>query len=262
MIGQPRRHARDPQSQSSPYHADSLVPDSVSVAAQHLQVGGEYVASFAVVGYPRQVSAGWLQPLLTYPGRLDVSLHIEPIDPVVAAARLQRQMARLESGRRHASEQGRLHDPAVDAASEDAHDLSGRVARGEGKLFKLGLYLTVHAATREELADEVAAVRSLAASMLLDARPTTYRALQGWVSTLPFALDLLGLRRTLDTSALAATFPFVSPDLSTNPTSPAAPSGVLYGFNLASQGLVHHDRFSGMDNHNSVILGRSVINGT
>jgi type IV secretory pathway VirB4 component len=31
---------------------------------------------------------------------------------------------------------------------------------------------------------------------------------------------------------------------------------VLYGFNVGSQGLVHHDRFA-LDNHNSVILGRS-----
>ncbi|MFD7665659.1 helicase HerA domain-containing protein [Streptomyces sp. NPDC059788] len=35
-----------------------------------------------------------------------------------------------------------------------------------------------------------------------------------------------------------------------------APAGVLYGYNTASQGLVHWDRFA-QDNHNAVILGRS-----
>jgi len=65
------------------------------------------------------------------------------------------------------------------------------------------------------------------------------------------------MRRTLDTSALAAAFPFTSPDLPPpNPTSTAAPAGVFYGHNLGSQGLVHWDRFA-LDNHNSVILGRS-----
>ncbi|UJW32606.1 DUF87 domain-containing protein [Saccharothrix sp. AJ9571] len=237
--------------------ASAFTPDSLSVAPRHLEIGGDWVASFAITGYPREVHPGWLQPLLSYPGRIDVSLHIEPIDPVTAANRLKRQLSKLESGRRHTSEKGRLLDPMVEAATEDAYDLSARVARGEGKLFRLGLYLTVHATNEDDLTEQVGAVRSLAASLLMNAQPATYRSLQGWVSTLPLALDLLGMRRTFDTSALAAAFPFTSPDLPpADPASVAAPAGVLYGFNLGSQGLVHWDRFTA-DNYNSVILGRS-----
>ncbi|MEV6905262.1 DUF87 domain-containing protein [Amycolatopsis sp. NPDC051372] len=237
--------------------ASAFTPDAISVRPRSLEVGGEWVASFAVTGYPREVHNGWLQPLLTYPGRVDVSLHIEPIDPVTAATRLKKQLSKLESGRRHTSENGRLIDPLVEAATEDAYDLSARVARGEGKLYRLGLYLTVHASTEETLGEEVAAVRSLAASLLLDCKPTTYRSLQGWITSLPMALDLVGMRRIFDTSALSAAYPFTSPDLPPpDPTSVGAPNGVLYGFNVGSQGLVHHDRFA-LDNHNSVILGRS-----
>lgn len=239
--------------------AAAFTPDALSVSARHLEVGGEWVSSFAIVGFPREVHPGWLAPLLTYPGRLDVSVHIEPITAANAASRLKKQLAKLEAGRRHTAEHGRLFDPQVEAATEDAYDLSSRVARGEGKLFRVGLYLTVHATTEKVLADEVAALRSLCASLLLDAKHTTYRSLQGWVSTLPMGLDLIGMRRTFDTSALAAAFPFTSPDLpAPDPTSVAAPSGVLYGYNIGSQGLVHWDRFGdGMHNHNSVILGRS-----
>ncbi|WP_394617352.1 VirB4 family type IV secretion system protein [Lentzea sp. JNUCC 0626] len=237
----------------------AFTPDALAVAPRHLEIGGEWVASFAVVGFPREVHAGWLSPLLTYPGRLDVSVHVEPIDAATAASRLKKQLAKLESGRRHTAEHGRLFDPQVEAATEDAYDLSSRVARGEGKLFRVGLYLTIHATSEEHLADEVAALRSLCASLLLDAKHTTYRSLQGWVSTLPMGLDLIGLRRTFDTAALAAAFPFTSPDLpAPDPASAAAPLGVLYGYNVGSQGLVHWDQFGeGMHNHNSVVLGRS-----
>lgn len=241
----------------------AFAPDSLSVGVRHVEVGGELAASFAVTGFPREVHPGWLAPLLTWPGRLDVSVHIEPIDPVTAAAGLRRQLARLESGRRHDGDRGRLVDPAVEAATEDAYDLSARVARGEGKLYRVGLYLTVHAPDPDSLAGDVAAVRALAASLLLDARPATYRSLQGWVTTLPLGLDQLRMRRTFDTAALAAAFPFTSPDLAGDPTTiagsaagPAAPAGVLYGHNLGSAGLVHWDRFA-QDNHNAVILGRS-----
>ncbi len=235
----------------------SFIPDALTIAPRHLEVGADWTASFAVTGFPREVQPGWLQPLLTYPGRVDVALHIEPIDPVTAAQRLRRQLAKLESGRRYTQDKGRLLDPQVEAATEDAYDLSARVARGEGKLYRLGLYLTVRASGHDQLLNEVAAVRSLAASLLLDAKPTTYRSLQGWLTCLPMALDLIKMRRTFDTAALSAAFPFTSPDLPPpDPTSVAAPSGVLYGYNVGSQGLVHWDRFA-LDNHNAVVLGRS-----
>src|SRR3954451_10289284 len=195
--------------------ASPFTPASLLIGARHLQVGTGWVATFAVIGYPREVGPGWLAPLLTYPGRVDVSVHIEPVDPTIAAARLRSQLAKLKSGRRHSAENGRLHDPHVEAATEDAYDLSARVARGEGKLFRLGLYLAVHADTEHQLGDEVAAVRSLAASLLLDARPTTYRALAGWTTTLPLGMDGIRMRRTVDTEALSAAFPFQSPDLPT-----------------------------------------------
>jgi len=241
--------------------AGAFSPASIEIAPRHLVVGGEHVATFAVLGYPREAFPGWLQPLLTYPGRLDVSLHVEPIDPVTAADRLKKQLAKLESGRRHDNEHGRLLDPIVEAATEDAYDLAARVARGEGKLYRLGLYLSVHARDAQELAAEVAAVRSLAASLLMDAKPASYRSVQGWLTCLPLGLDQLAMRRTFDTAALSAAFPFTSPDLpAPDPASLEAPAGVLYGYNLGSQGLVHWDRFAlggQVHNHNAVILGRS-----
>ncbi|MET8850935.1 DUF87 domain-containing protein [Amycolatopsis sp. NPDC004625] len=236
--------------------AATFTPDSLSIGARHLEVGNEWVASFGVTGYPQEVYPGWLAPLLTYPARLDVSVHIQPVDPVTAASGLKKQRARLESSRRHHARHNQLDDPDLDAAADDAADLSRRIARGEGRLFKFGLYLTVHAPDEQALAEEVSALRSLCASLLLDAKPATYRSLQGWVTTLPLGLDSLGLKRTFDTAAASAAFPFTSPDLpATDPTS-TSPSGVLYGYNVGSQGLVHWDRFA-CDNHNAVFLGRS-----
>ncbi|MCR3721119.1 MULTISPECIES: VirB4 family type IV secretion system protein [Prauserella salsuginis group] len=246
-------HRRRPARTGS---ASVFTPDALSVAARHLEVGNEYVASFGVTGYPQEVYPGWLAPLLTYPARLDVSVHLSPIDPATAATRLRTQRAKLESSRRHNARHDRLDDPDLDAAAEDAADLSHRVARGEGRLFRFGLYLTVHAPDPDSLADQVAALRSLCASLLLDAKPATYRALQGWVTTLPVGIDGLGLTRTFDTAAVAAAFPFTSPDLPpTEPTS-TTPTGVLYGYNVGSAGLVHWDRFA-CDNYNTVVLGRS-----
>src|SRR5690606_17904420 len=223
-------------------------PDAVEVRARELQVSNRLCATLAISGFPREVTPGWLEPLLTYPGRLDVSLHVDPVPSLVASDRLRRQLARLESGLRSDQQHGRLLDPSAEVAAEDAQDLASRIARGQAKLFRASIYLTVHAGTQEELDDACAEVRSLAASLLLDARQVAFRQLQGWVSSLPLAYDNLGVARTFDTPALAAAFPFTSPDL----TAELGPTTVLYGANAASASLVAWDRFA-QPNHNSTI---------
>ena len=244
MTGLLSRIARPAGRPASPFG-----PDAIEVHPRALRVGDDWCASFAVTGYPREVARGWLEPLTAHPGRLDVTVHVAPVPANIAAERLRRQLARLESGRRADAAKGRLADPDVEVAAEDARDLAAGLARGEQKLFRVGLYLTVHARDEKALDAECARVRSLCASMLLDAQPSTWRTLQGWTSTLPVGVDALAQRRSFDTDALAASFPFASAELS-------ATSGVLYGTTTNGSGLVLWDRFA-QDNHNSVILARS-----
>jgi len=226
-----------------------LGPDVVEVGPRSVRFGGQVCASFAVLGYPREVAPGWLAPLTGHPGRLDVAVHIEPVPSALAADRLRRQLARLEATRRTDTARGRLVSPEVDVAAEDARELAAGLARGQQRLFRVALVLTVHAADEQALAAECGRVRALTGSLLLAAHPASYRALQGWVATLPLAVDPLRMRRSFDTSALAAAFPFAGAGL-------AADRGVLYGRTATGAGLVRWDRFA-QDNHNAVVLARS-----
>jgi type IV secretory pathway VirB4 component len=229
----------------------------VEVAPRWLRVGDGYAATLVVTGYPAEVGPAWLDPVLAWPGRLDVAVHIEPVPTADAAARLRRARARLESSRRVDADRGRLNDPGVDAAADDAAELADRLARGAARLFRVGLYLTVHAPTREELVEAVAQVRSAAASVLLDTQPVTWRQLPGWASTLPLGTDGLRMRRVFDTDALAAMFPLASADLPAPLPGDRPPAaGVLYGLNTDSAGVVWWDRWA-QHNHNSVVLARS-----
>jgi hypothetical protein len=232
-------------------------PAALELTPRHVLVGEHYAASFAVAGYPAEVGPAWLEPLLSLPARVDLAVHITPIPTPIAAASLRRQRARFESTRRLEAQRGRLGDPTVEAAAEDAAELAARVARGAARLFTTGIYLTVHARTLEELTQLSAQVRAAAASSLLDLQPATWRHHLGWASTLPLGYDGLGMRRTLDTDALAAAFPLASHDLPTPPPGQTPPSGgVLYGVNRDSPGIVWWDRWA-LDNHNAVVLARS-----
>ncbi|MFI5916494.1 SCO6880 family protein [Dactylosporangium sp. NPDC051541] len=237
--------------------ATTVGPAAVHDLPGQLQLGDGYAATLVVTGYPAQVGAAWLDPLLAWPGRLDVVLYVEPLTAQQATTRLRRQRARLESNRRTDAGQGRLVDPATDAAADDAAELADRVARGESRLFRVGLYLCVHAATRDELADAVAQIRTTAASLLLDTQPATWRQLTGWLSTLPLGFDGLRMRRVMDTDAVAAAFPLAGPDLPVPlPGTATSAGGVLYGLNRDSAGVLWWDVWA-QHNANSVILARS-----
>jgi type IV secretory pathway VirB4 component len=229
--------------------ATPLGPEGVEAHPRALRLGEEWCRTLTVTGYPREVGLGWLEPLSTHPGRLDVALHVEPVPAAIAADRLRRQLARLESGRRADAAKGRLVDPNVEVAAADARALAQGLARGEQKLFSVSLTLTVHAQSEQALDAECNRVRALCSSLLLDAQAATWRSLQGWITTLPLCVDDLGVRRSFDTAALAAAYPFALCELTTT-------TGVLYGTAAKGAGLVCWDRFS-CDNYNSVILARS-----
>lgn len=226
-----------------------LGPDGVEVHPRCLRIGDTFATTLAVTGYPRQVRPGWLEPLLGYVGAVDVSLFIEPMQAAVATDRLRRQLARLESSRRSDADHGRLADPSIEVAAFDAQSLASRLARGEAKLFRTGIVICVRAESEVQLAHETKALQALLGSLLVDAKPTTFRMLAGWKATLPFGIDTIGSTRTFDTNALAVTFPFAS-------SQPPANNGMLYGTAAQGPGLVTWDRFA-QRNFNSVILAQS-----
>jgi type IV secretory pathway VirB4 component len=252
-----RRRTAGASADTAAQLAAVIGPASIEVAPRHLRVGDGYAATLAITGYPPELGLAWLDVVLSWPGRVDLVEHIDPMPAATAAGRLRTQRARLESSRRLDADKGRLGDPSVEAAAEDAADLADRVARGATRLHRGGHYLCVHAPTEEHLVEAVAEVRAAAASVLLDTQQTTWRQLQGWLSTLPLGVDSLRMRRVFDTDAVAAAFPLASADLPAPLPGDGVPAGgVLYGLNTASNGVVWWDRWS-VDNHNSVVLARS-----
>jgi DNA helicase HerA-like ATPase len=64
-------------------------------------------------------------------------------------------------------------------------------------------------------------------------------------------IDDLGIARSAITTSLAGSFPFISSDLIDD-------TGILYGVNLHTGGLIIFDRFNGkLPNANSVVLATS-----
>src|SRR5712691_9318530 len=251
--------------------ADLIAPSGCEVRADHLQLDGQYTRVLAVTAYPRLVAPGWLSLLVETDLPIELSLHVRPLASAEMVRTLGVQMARLQSSRLAALRGERIADPEREIALEDAERLRERLQRGEERLFAVSLYLLLRARALRELDELTRRVEEQLDALLAHSRRALWEQERGFRSCLPEARDQLMVPRNLDTSALAATLPFVGPSL-------AMESGMLVGLARTGQTPVLLDPFDrSLDNANTAVVApagagksfftkllmlRQLINGT
>lgn len=228
---------------------DIIAPSFIEVDFNHLKIDDKYYRTFYVVGYPRYVSANWLYSLITFDRPLYISMYIYPTESKSVLEDLKRKIAEMEATIENDIKAGKVVDPTVQVALDDALALQAELAKGAERFFQFGLYITVPADSLEELNEISKQVDSVLASLLIIGKQATLEMEEGFKSTLPMFSDKLAVWRNMDTTSLATTFPFATASLTRN-------EGILYGLNQHDGSLIIFDRFT-LENANSVILGKS-----
>lgn len=229
--------------------ADILAPPAVEVDFSFIKIGGRYYRTLFVSGYPRFVSANWLFPIISFDHTLDIAMFCYPVESDDVLSDLKRKIAEMEATISSDVSAGKVVDPGVQVALDDALGLQEELAKGAERFFQFGLYITIPAESLEELEDITKKVRSTLASLLIIAKPASLQMEDGVKTTMPLGQDRLLITRNMDTTSLATTFPFTSSELTAN-------EGIMYGINEHNDSLIIFDRFS-LENANSVVLGKS-----
>ena len=228
---------------------DMIAPSYVEVDFNHIKIDSRYYRTLYVVGYPRYVSANWLYSLITYDHPLNISMFIYPSESKAILNELKRKIAEMQATIEGDIKSGKVVDPTVQVALDDALSLQAELAKGAERFFQFGLYVTIPADTKEELDSVTKEIDSTLSSLLIIAKQATLEQEEGFKSTLPTFSDKLGVWRNMDTTSLAMTFPFSTASLTRN-------EGIMYGINQHDGSLIIFDRFT-LENANSVILGKS-----
>src|SRR3972149_688762 len=229
--------------------ADLIAPASIEVDFNHIRVGEKFYKTFFIAGYPRYVSANWLEPVIDFEHSMDVSMFIYPTSAPDVLSDLRRKIAEMEATIASDIEEGLEVDPRVSAQLEDALSVQEELAKGVERFFQLSLYVTLVSEDISELKLVSKQLTSTLNSMLLLPKTATLQMEEGFKSTIPIAQDRLFLPRNMDTTSLASTFPFTSAMLTQD-------IGVLYGVNQQNDSLIIFDRYS-LENANEVVLGKS-----
>jgi type IV secretory pathway VirB4 component len=228
---------------------DIVAPSFIEVDFNHLKIGEKYYRTLYVVGYPRYVSANWLYSLITFDHPLYISMFIYPAESKAVLDELRRKIAEMEATIEGDIRAGKVVDPTVQVALDDALALQAELAKGAERFFQFGLYITIPADTVDQLNRLTKEVDSTLSSIMIVAKQATLEMEEGFKSTLPMFYDKLAVWRNMDTTSLAMTFPFSTASLTRN-------EGIIYGINQHDGSLMIFDRFT-LENSNSVILGKS-----
>ncbi|MBI3559731.1 ATP-binding protein [Candidatus Gottesmanbacteria bacterium] len=229
---------------------DIIAPPSIEVDFNFVKVGDQYSRTLFVVGYPRFVSANWLEPLISFNHTLDVAMYVYPTKSEEVLENLKRKVGEMEATIQSDMKRGRVIEPSVQVALEDALSLQQELAKGAERFFQFGLYVTIPAKSLEELDKTTKQVEATLGSLLIITKKAVLAMDDGLRTTLPMGQDRIVVTRNMDTTSLATTFPFTTSELSAN-------EGILYGMNEHNGSLIIFDRFS-LENANMVVFGKSV----
>lgn len=228
---------------------DLIAPSSIEIHASYFRLGTKYGRTLYVYGYPRQIYTGWLSPLINIDEVLDVSMYIYPVESQVVLNNLRKKVTQLEASYSINSEKGRVRDPALEAAINDAEELRDQIQVGAERFFRFGLYVTLWADSMDELNFVQQKIETIFGQQMVFSKVASSQQEQGLNSTVPQMSDQLQIRRNMNTGAISTSFPFTSADLTDN-------QGILYGINMHNNGLVIFDRFK-LENANMAVFAKS-----
>lgn len=228
---------------------DIIAPPAIETDFDHLKIGSWYYRTLFVAGYPRFVSANWLEPLISFNHTLDIAAYIYPTKSEEVLEHLRRKVGEMEATIQSDIKRGRVIEPSVQVALEDALSLQQELAKGAERFFQFGLYVTIPAKTLEDLDKTTKQVEATLGSLLIVSKKAILQMEEGLKTTLPMGQDRLVVTRNMDTTSLATTFPFTTSELSAN-------EGILYGINTGNDSLIIFDRFT-LENANTVVFGKS-----
>ncbi len=228
---------------------DIIAPAAFRVESSFVQIGEVFARTIYVITYPRYIGVGWFAPVINLSMTLDVAMFFYPVPSEIILKQLRNRTGIMESQLVSDAEKGAPRDPIAETALRDIESLRDSLSQGTEKFFQFALYVTIYAKTVDELDKTTADIEGMFGSKLIYTKKVLYQAEQGFNSTIPLGNDELMVTANMNSSPIAASFPFMSAELTSD-------NGILYGVNRHNNSLILFDRFS-LQNANAVVFATS-----
>lgn len=228
---------------------DLIAPSAFKVESTFVQLGNTFLRTIFVVTYPRYIAVGWSAPILNMNITMDVSMFFYPVNASIILKQLKKKVGALEAQISADAEKGAPRDPIRETALRDIEQLRNDLTQGVEHFFQFAFYVTIYSQDQKELDRITEDIENIFGSKLIYTKNVLFQAEQGFTSTLPLGIDEINIAFNMNSSPIAASFPFISSELTSD-------NGILYGVNRHNNSLILFDRFS-LQNANMVVFATS-----
>lgn len=228
-----------------------IAPSMREVKPTYCSISGLLGKTYYTSGYPSYIDFLWTRELLNLYGKRDMSRFIYPADDGAMQSVLKRRATQLRAEMNSNIQKGITMDTEMEVEARDVEEIRQKLATREERYFEGSFYTTIYDRNEEKLRETSKKFEQKIAGYGIRIKEAAQRMDEGNTASLPLAIDDLGITRSMITTSLGGSFPFISNDLIEN-------TGILYGINLHTGSLVIFDRFAHkLPNANSVVLATS-----
>lgn len=232
-------------------YKNHIAPSYWEIKPWYFQVTDVIGKTYYATSYPSYIDFLWTRDMLSYYGKWDMSWFIYPSENSAIQAVLKRRATQLKAEISTSVQKGITYDTDIDIEYRDVESIRQKLATREERYYETSFYATVYEHDTEKLREASKKFEQKIWWYGIRVKPASQRMDEAQICMLPIAQDDLNIPRSMITTSLAWSFPFISNDLIEN-------TGILYGINLHSWSLVIFDRFSRrLPNANSIILATS-----
>lgn len=228
-----------------------IAPSFREAKITDINISGLLGKCYYTQSYPTYIDALRTRDILSIHAKRDMAFYIYPEDDAAIQSMLKRKATQLKAELSEAMSKGITIDKDVEQQYRDVEMIREKLSTREERYFEFSSYFSIYDQTEDNLKENGKKFEQKIGGFGIRVKNAIHRMDEGLISSLPLCLDELGITRSSVTTSLAGSFPFISNDLVQN-------TGIFYGLNLHTGGLVIFDRFnSKLPNMNSVILATS-----
>jgi Cdc6-like AAA superfamily ATPase len=232
-------------------HAEIVGPAAVHRHPNEIEMADEFARTLYVASWPPQFRAGLLDKLHTAPGAsIEVAIHQTPVPRETSIKNYEDAIRDLKGAIAEQEKRGSARLRDTKQRLHQHEDTKDELQNGEQQIHHVAVYITLRAATVEQLDSLENTVRNELTPTQVSLKRVTRVHDKGITSTSPVAKDELNKTNRMKSGALATLYPFSSDTI-------LEEGGALYGYHAVTDAPVMVDRFARENGYNMILSGKT-----